>query len=122
LRIADFGRDRPKGVHLIRPVVVVATDVGKERPEDMTVRSCNSHIATMVARDFGIDPARMQFVEHSPQQTYGVNNQHVIAERFDAVDFTWQQGNAMKPVYRSVAQPLLDLVRELLHDAGSAGK
>lgn len=117
LWIADFGRDRPKGLCLIRPIVVVASDVPRENPADMTVRSCNSHIATSVARQFNIDPARMQFVEYSPRQTYGVNGGNVIDERFDAVDFTWHEQNAMKPVYRTLAQPLLDLVRELVGDA-----
>jgi len=119
LWVVDFSRDRPKGLHLIRPVIVVASDVAKENPADMTVRSCNSHIATSVAREFAIDPARMQFVEYSPRQTYGVDGDQVIAERFDAVDFTWHEANAMKPVYRPLAQPLLDLVRELVLEQGA---
>lgn len=114
LWIVDFARDRPKGLHLIRPIVVVASDVAKENPADMTVRSCNSHIATSVARDFNIEPARMQFVEYSPRQTYGIGGGQVIEERFEAVDFAWHEANAMKPVYRPLAQPLLDLVRALV--------
>jgi hypothetical protein len=38
----------------------------------------------------------------------------VIPERFDAVDFEWHGVKAMKPFYRQLDPPLLEIVKDLM--------
>ena len=95
----------------LRPYIIVASDVPESR---MSVRSCVSHIATSVAKAFGIDPNRMLFVEYVPQSTYGVNGENLIPEHFDAVDFTWHGDKALHPKWRALQPPLLDIVRKAM--------
>ena len=38
------------------------------------------------------------------------NSQHVIKERLEAVDFTWVDGKAMKPVYKTLDGSLAKLI------------
>ena len=114
LKIFDLKKCGKAGLVYLKPVIVVAMDLPKEKPSDMTVKSCNSHIATSVARDFNIEPNRMQFVEYYPARRYGKTNEHLIEERLDAVDFTWFGDKAMKPVYRNLEPSLLEIVRALM--------
>lgn len=114
LRIYDLKKQGKKSVSFLKSFLVVATDLPKEQPGEMTVKSCNSHIATCIARDFNIEPNRMQFVEYYPARRYGKSDEHLIAERLEAVDFTWYGDKAMKPAYRELEPTLLKLVKELL--------
>ncbi|OEU60404.1 MAG: hypothetical protein BBJ57_11725 [Desulfobacterales bacterium PC51MH44] len=113
LRIYDLKKSDAKGLTHLRPIIVVVSDV----PESsMSVRSCTSHIATLVAKDFNLDPHRMLWIEYYPEKTYGVGDVHVIPEKFDAVEFTWHEDNAVQPKWRSLKPPLLDTIRELISD------
>lgn len=105
LRIYDFMKGDGKGVLHLKRYVVVATDHDDSR---MSVRSCCSHIATMVAAGHGIPPQRMQFVEHYPETFYGGsrNRQH-IPQKFDVVEFVWEKGRALHPKWRPLEGPLL---------------
>jgi hypothetical protein len=80
------------------------------------VRSCSSHIATSVSRDFDIDPDRMLFVEYFEEVLFGRENERRIPERFEAVDFTWHEGMAIKPKYRSLRPPLRLLLEQLVDE------
>ena len=114
LRIYDLQQRKEEDIAFIKPIIVIATDLPKEKRSDMSVKSCNSHIATSVAKTFNIDPQRMQFVEYYPARRYGKVDEHVIPERFDAVDFDWHGDKAMKPNYRELDPPLLKIVKGLV--------
>jgi hypothetical protein len=118
LRIFDLNRSKDKPVMHIKPIVIVVADLpDHENRSDnyMSVRSCTSHIATCVVRDFNIDPHRMVYLEYYPPSTYGDKHQHHIPEKFDAVDFVWHGLKAMHPKWRVLRPPLLDVVSELMH-------
>jgi len=88
----------------LRPIIVVVSDVEDSK---MSVRSCSSHIATLVSKEFNIDPHRMQ---------YGVDPLHDIPEKFDAVEFEWHGDKAIQPKWRELKAPLLDEVENLIRD------
>ena len=111
LRIYDLKKGDEKGLTHLRPIIVVVSDI----PESAaSVRSCTSHVATMVAKEFNIDPHRMLFIEYYPERTYGANDVHVIPEKFDAVEFTWHKDKAIQPKWRSLEPPMLDKIRNLM--------
>jgi hypothetical protein len=114
LKIYDLRATENKGLAHLRPFIVIAADIAESR---MSVRSCVSHIATSVAKEFKIDPQRMLFLEYYPEATYGRENEKHIPERYDAVDFQWHGDKALHPKWRSVRPPLLDLLRELMREA-----
>ncbi|MBW1864143.1 MAG: hypothetical protein JRI64_00570 [Deltaproteobacteria bacterium] len=113
LKIYDLSRDRAGGLVHLKPVIVIATD----HPESsMSVRSCSSHIATMVSQTFHVAPSRMQFVEYYPRKTYGKAGKNVIPEIFEAVDFTWNEDLAVYPRLRPLSPPLLKRLLALLSE------
>lgn len=114
LRIYDRKKLADQPVTVLRPTVVVVSDVADSK---MSVRSCAGHIATKVTREFDIDPHRMLYVEHYPPVRYGMKNEYEIPEQFVAVDFTWNQGRAVYPRWRHLQPPLLDVVRDLVADS-----
>jgi len=95
----------------LKPVIVIARDHPDSK---MSVRSCSSHIATMVSSTFEISPNRMQFVEYAEEKRYGPDDQKVIPEKFVAVDFTWKDNKAMHARLGPVGPPLVDRLKELL--------
>ncbi len=111
LCVYDLSAEQLGGLAHLKPVIVLAMDHPDSR---MSVRSCSSHIATMVSSTFDILPNRMQFVEYSAEKTYGPDDQKVIPEKFVAVDFTWKENKAMHARLRSVGPPILDRFEELL--------
>ncbi len=113
MKIYDLSRDQAGGLVHLKPVVVIATD----HPESsMSVRSCSSHIATMVSQTFHVAPSRMQFVEYYPRKTYGKAGKNVIPEIFEAVDFTWKEDLAVYPRLRPLSPPLLKCLLALLSE------
>ena len=71
LRIFDLRKNSDPGVSFMKPIIVVASDLPAKKLGSMSVKSCNSHIATLVSSQFNIDAQRMRFVEYYPKQTYG---------------------------------------------------
>jgi hypothetical protein len=71
-----------------------------------------------VARNFKIEPLRMLFIEYYPESVYGEHQDHVIPERYEAVDFTWTEGGAIQPKWRTLQPPLLDAIREIVAGKG----
>lgn len=112
LQIYDLKEGDKKGLMHLRPVVVVISDVSGS---NMSVKSCTSHIATLVAKEFKIDPHRMLWIEYYPENRYGVDEIKVIPERFDAVEFTWHEDKAIQPKWRALKPPLLDEIRKLIN-------
>lgn len=112
LRIYDLKEGDKKGLMHLRPVVVVISDVSGS---NMSVKSCTSHIATLVAKEFNIDPHRMLWIEYYPENRYGADEIKVIPERFDAVEFAWHEDKAIQPKWRALKPPLLDEIRKLIN-------
>jgi len=115
LRIYNLKKYGDRSVSFIKTFLVVATDLPKKKQTDMSVKSCSSHIATSVARDFHFDPQRMQFVEWHPMRRYGMEDEHEIAERFEAVDFTWHGDKATMPACRDPEPSMLKILEDLVH-------
>jgi hypothetical protein len=115
LRIYDMTKAAVKAVVHLRPIIVVVSDVPES---NMSVRSCAGHIATMVSRDFHIDAHRMLWIEYYPLKTYGKENEHIIPESFEAVEFDWHDDNAIKPKWRTLQPPLLDEIAKMVKDKG----
>jgi hypothetical protein len=111
LRIYDLEKAKAKGLSHLRPIIVVVSDIA-ESP--MSVRSCTGHIATNVTQQFNIDPERMLFIEYYPETAYGQRNKHVIPEKYDVVEFTWHEGRAIEPKWRTLKPPLLDVIKEIV--------
>ena len=111
LRIFDLGKGKVEGLAHLRPLIVIATDIPESR---MSVRSCASHIATLVTQQFRLEPQRMMFIEYYPEVTYGRNDENVIPERYDAVEFVWHADKAMHPKWRNLTASMLEIVKELM--------
>jgi hypothetical protein len=43
-----------------------------------------------------------------------MQDQNIIPERFEAVDFEWQEGKALYPRWRPLKPPLLDVLKKVL--------
>ncbi|MGD9330090.1 MAG: hypothetical protein PVJ53_02195 [Desulfobacterales bacterium] len=116
LQIFDLNRAGGQEVLHLRPMVVVASDLPREGmlKGEVSVRSAAGHIATVVSRKFNIAPQRMQFVEYTPRESYGRQNEYVIAASFDAVEFTWQDGLALFPRIGPLDASLLPLIVPLV--------
>ncbi len=111
LRIFNQKADVPKDLALLKPVIVVVSDIPGNV---MSVRSCAGHIVTMVTKEFGINPHRMLWVEYYPETTYGKNAARTIPERYEMVDFVWKERKAIKPKWRPLRPPLLEEVKRLM--------
>jgi hypothetical protein len=116
LRIFDAGKGDPRGVAHLKPMLVLVSDLPDDQRKlrQVTVRSCASHIATLVAQKFGIDPHRMTYVEYTPASTYGDRNQHRIEAKFETVDFTWYEDKALHPKWRPLPAALRDVVEGMV--------
>lgn len=111
LRIFDLKEIEKKGLTPIKNIVVLVSDVPESK---ISVKSCTSHVATLVARQFNISPHRMLWVEYYPENRYGVDGERIIPERFELVEFTWHEGNAIQPKWRTLKPPLLDEIKKLI--------
>lgn len=119
LRIFDLKKNPDSNVALMKPIIVVVSDLPGDatEPKKMSVRGCAGHIATRVTETFNIDPQRMVYVEYYPQSVYGDQNQHTIPAKFDAVDFAWHDGKALHPTWRSLEQPLQETLAALIAES-----
>ena len=116
LRIFDLSRGEHHNVTLIKPMLVVVSDLpddGRQTPK-LSVRSCTGHVATSITTAFGIDPQRMIYVEYAPPSVYGEHRQFSIPAKYDTVDFTWLDGKAVSPHWRPLTPPLLQVVADLI--------
>lgn len=118
LRIFDLSKSAQGKVALLKPIVVVVSDLLGDVTQfrKVSVRSCASHIATSVAARYRINPSRMTYVEYYPASVYGDQNQHEIPARYDAVDFTWFDDKALHPKWHQLSPPLLDTVAALIEE------
>jgi hypothetical protein len=114
LRIYDLKQSGSLPAAHLRPMIVIVSDVAGS---PMSVRSCAGHVATSVARDFAIKPSRMMYIEYYPESVYGERGDHVIAEKYEAVDFDWTEGGALRPRWRILQGPLLESLKKIVSGA-----
>ncbi len=119
LRIFNLDRSDLDNLTLLKPIVVVVSDMIKNSAnlKQVSIRSCAGHIATCITEQFQISPERMFFVEHYPQRTYGAKSEHTIKERFDVEDFQWQSGKAIHPKWRPLAPAMVQTLSHLISDS-----
>ena len=111
LRIFDLETGAADSLAHLRPIIVIVSDIPESR---MSVRSCTGHIATNVAKIFKIEPQRMLYIEYYAKTVYGDQQQHIIPEKYDVVDFIWYDGRAIEPKWRTLNPPMLDVIKELV--------
>lgn len=111
LRIFDLRQDESMDVKMIKPFVVIVSDTHAPSPKRLSVKSCASHVASRVVKDFGIDPNRMVWVEYYPTGGHGGT------ERFDEAEFKWEGGDALSPDWRDLSPFYKKIVRRLLEMA-----
>ncbi len=116
LRIFDLSDRGPEKLSFLKPIVVVVSDIPYDGPslKRVTVKSCASHIATQVVERFKLDPQRTLFVEYYPQTRYGTAKEHVIAERYELVDFVWHDAKALHPSWKQPPPHLLETLQDLM--------
>jgi hypothetical protein len=68
LRIFDFKDRQAKDLALLKPIIVLVSDVPDSK---MPVKSAVSHVATLVTEEFNLDPHRILWVEYYPESRYG---------------------------------------------------
>ncbi len=115
LRIYDQRKEMSQDLALIRPFIVIVSDIPGNK---MSIRSCAGHIATMVTKEFAISPQRMLWIEYYPKLEYGKKNARTIPERYDSVEFTWKRDKAIQPKWRPLRPPILDEVKKLMVSSG----
>jgi len=115
LQIFDLTAGGLKTLTHLRPLVVIVTDIPGSK---MSVKSCASHIATRVVQEYGIDKNRMLWVEYYPAKAYGPRGSKQMPESFEAAEFTWHGSEAIKPKWRKLQPPILDVVRDLVLEEG----
>lgn len=111
MRIFDLKKSNQKGLDYIRPIIVVVSDTAGSK---MSIKTCSGHIATKITQEFDIDPSRMLYVEYYPAIIYGEKDEKLIPERYDAIEFTWHEDKAIKPKWRTLKPPLVDLIKNLM--------
>lgn len=112
LRLYDMTRGDDANLARLKPFIALTTD----HPDSaMSIKSCAGHIATCLVKDFGINPARMAYIEYYPAVTYGENKQHTIAERFESLEFVWCEGKALHPKWRHLPETMLGQIKPLSH-------
>ncbi len=114
LKLFDLERSDSKTLTHLKSIIAIVSDVLPIKAKEMSITSCAGHIASLVARDFQIEPQRMLWVEYYPASMYGKDGSKKIAERFVTVDFTWHEAGAIDPRWREIKQPLLEIVKDLL--------
>ncbi|AOY57382.1 hypothetical protein [Desulfococcus multivorans] len=120
LRIFDLDKDGGRRIAHLKPIIVVVSDIPREpswTPNQMSVKSCASHIATKVVREFGIDPERMVWVEYYEAPSKDENLRYPGSDRFDEAVFVWREEGALQGGWKPLSPALTDLVRKLLADA-----
>ena len=116
LRIFDLMKNDHNNVMLLKPLVVVVSDLpdGGSKYKSISVRSCAGHIATSVIDRFDLDPHRMIYVEYYPASSYGDRNQHLMQAKYEMVDFVWHDRKALHPKWRPLPEAQAKSISELI--------
>ena len=128
LTLINLRKGGGKGLMFMKTHIAVVSDIPAEECAlshvhekrtrnytKMTVRSCANHVATSIVKQFGIEPSRLLYVEHTPESCYGPNNEFTVPEKLEEVNFDWHGDKALTPArYSELKDPMLQVVTELL--------
>jgi len=97
-----FGKwDSRCRIRIFRPhpeqIVVIASDLGEDSGTSIT--NCAEGLATLVVKDFALDPALVLWIEHYPY-----NRQEDPQTEFSRVQFAWNGGKATKARWSPMSQ------------------
>jgi hypothetical protein len=56
------------------------------------------------------------YLEYYPESVYGERQDHLIAEKYEAVDFNWTEGGAIQPKWRVLQDPLLASIKKIVSE------
>jgi hypothetical protein len=121
LRIYDMRRGKEKSVAHLKPIIVIISDLPDETdysPSRMTVKSCASHIASSVVKEFGIDPSRMMWIEYYPESSEKEKLRY-SKERFDLAEFTWYGRNATKALWNPLPEEMVTMAKRLMETSST---
>ena len=111
LRIYDLSDRKGETLIHLRPCLVVVEDAPTSK---MSVKSCASHIATRVVKDYRLDKDRMLWIEYYPGKVYGANSTKRVPESYEAVEFTWHGNKAIRPRWRTLESRMRDMVKDIM--------
>ncbi|MGE0087334.1 MAG: hypothetical protein AB7S75_23250 [Desulfococcaceae bacterium] len=116
LRLFDLKKGSEGEVTHLKRFVAVVSDIpfGKQGPNQLTVKSCASHIATNVVRNFSIEPGRMLWIEHYPGDSENEKLRYPVKEHFDEAEFSWDEGGAKNARWKTPSPATVELVKKLL--------
>lgn len=112
LQIYDLQKAESSGLTHLKPIILLLRDLPKKRINDMSVRSSIGNIVTLAMQRFDLDCHRTQVVHYSPGCVYGPENDRVIEEKFEVVEFSWDQQRALNPHWRPLTGPLRDWLKD----------
>ena len=112
-RIFNLENEPAEKIIHLRPIIVVVSDVPGEA---LTVKGWAGPLASFISKEFNINRHRMLWIEYYPPVLYGNRNKKYIPEKFEVVEFAWKDGTAVHPQWRLLQPPLLNVVRDLVHD------
>ena len=112
LQIYDLQKAKGGSLTYLKPIILLLRDLPKKRINDMSVRSSIGNIATLAMQRFKLEPQRCLLVLYSPGCVYGPENDRVIPEKFETVDFDWNEHRALNPHWRPLTGPLCKWLKE----------
>ena len=117
LRLFDLSQGETGSIPQLKSIIAVVSDLPGDKKivmKKVSVRSCISHVATTIVHRFAVDPGRMVLIEYCPRETYGINQEKVIPEKYDRVILKWHDQKALFSNWRPLESPLLETVRDLV--------
>lgn len=88
-------------IRIFRPhpeqIIVIASDLGEDSGTSIT--NCAEGLATLVVRDFSLDPTLLLWIEHYP-----CNRQEDPQVEFSRVLFSWNSSEATKARWSPMSQ------------------
>ncbi len=116
LRLFDLKKGSEGEVTHLKRFVAVVSDIPfeKQGPNQLTVKSCAGHIASNVVKNFSIDPGRMLWIEHYPEETGNEKLRYPVPERFDEAEFSWNEQVATNARWKTPSPATVKLVKKLL--------
>jgi hypothetical protein len=118
LQIYDFQKSGKTDPIFLKSTLVIVSDLPEaSKPLGVvSIHSCAGHIATLVIRQFQINPERMLYIEYHPEKIYGSPRTRRIPERYEAVDFKWHSEKAIAINWRILDPRMLEQVKGLTRD------
>jgi hypothetical protein len=114
LRIFDLRASDKNDPVMLKPIIALVSDLPEtyHTPGTLSIRSSAGNIATKIVRQFDLPPHRFLYIEFHPSKTYGNKEKRTISERYEIVDFKWQDKKAFPTQWRPLDATLKNRIRE----------